>query len=132
MTGALDVFVNNTTGVTEAVVVSSDGFVLAATAAEHSPGTEQLAAIIAGMTSLSQGASDLYGMGAVRQVIVEMAEGYLFVMSTAGGSCVGALTAATSDMGNVGYEMTLLTQAMADLLTPDVVDTLKNALAPRG
>ena len=124
-------FVDRTAGVTEVVAVSSDGFVLASSQeGSDSRGGEQLAAIISGLTSLTQGAADLYQLDEVRQVIVEMAGGFLFVMSVSDGSAIGALTAVDCDIGTIGYEMTLLSQRIGSVLTPEVVDTLKNVLAP--
>lgn len=124
-------FTEDTPGVTETVVVSSDGFVLVASADDDGQELEQMAAIISGLTSLTKGAADLYELGEVRQIIVEMAKGFLFVMSVGDGSAVGALTTSDCDIGALGYEMTLLTERISDALTPELIDTLKNVLSPQ-
>ncbi len=124
-------FAAKTVGVTEAIAVSSDGFLLAASAGVEAPGMEQLGAIISGMTSLTQGASDLYGYSEVRQIIVEMGGGYLFVMSVDDGSVVGVLADARAEVGLVGYEMALLIDRVGQILTPGLVDDLKNAISMR-
>lgn len=126
----LSSFAAGTPGVSETVAVSSDGFVLAASAGVSAPGVEQLAAIISGLTSLTRGAADLYDLDEVRQIIVEMTRGFLFVMSTRTDAAVGALTASDCDVGALGYEMTLLTERVGDALTPELIGTLKNALSP--
>lgn len=126
----LSYFAENTPGVTETVAVSSDGFVLAASAGVAAAGIEQLAAIISGLTSLTQGTANLYELDDVRQIIVEMEKGFLFVMSVSDGSAIGTLTTVDCDIGALGYEMTLLTGRVGELLTPDLVDTLKNVLTP--
>ena len=88
-------------------------------------------AIIAGLTSLSHGAADLYHYGEVNQIIIEMIEGYLFVMAVDDGSTVGVLADSDCDVGSVGYEMTLLIQRVGEMLTPALVEELKNVLSLR-
>lgn len=124
-------FASRTVGVREAVAVSSDGFLLAASAGLEGPGVEQFGAIIAGLTSLSHGAADLYHYGEVNQIIIEMTEGYLFVMAVDDGSTVGVLADSDCDVGSVGYEMTLLIQRVGEMLTPALVEELKNVLSLR-
>lgn len=124
-------FADRTVGVTEAVTVSSDGFLLAGSAGSDTHGIEQFAAIIAGLTSLTRGAAELYEYDDVRQVIVEMAKGYLFVMSVDGGSTIGVLADEGCDVGSVGYEMALLIERVGAVLTPALVDELKNAISLR-
>lgn len=125
-------FAQRTVGVTEAVAVSSDGFLLAASAGLDGPGVEQFGAIISGLTSLSRGAANLYDYGEVNQVIIEMSDGYLFVMAVDDGSAVGVLAEADCDVGSVGYEMALLIERVGEMLTPALIDELKNALPLRG
>ena len=115
-----------------AVAVSSDGFLLAASAGLDGPGVEQFGAIISGLTSLSRGAANLYDYGEVNQVIIEMSDGYLFVMAVDDGSAVGVLAEADCDVGSVGYEMALLIERVGEMLTPALIDELKNALPLRG
>lgn len=124
-------FANRTLGVREAVAVSGDGFLLAASAGLDGPGVEQFGAIISGLTSLSRGAADLYGYGEVNQVIIEMMEGYLFVMAVDEASTIGVLADVDCDVGSVGYEMTLLIQRVGELLTPALIAELKNVLSLR-
>lgn len=123
-------FVDDTGGVTSAITVSSDGFLLASSSRTPETSLEQLAAVISGLTSLTQGAADLYQLGEVHQVIVEMAEGLLFMVSVGDGAALAAVADAGCDLGTVGYELTLLAGRTAEILTPEVVDLLKNALSP--
>ena len=125
-------FVTKTPGVTEAVAVSSDGFLLATSAAgSQADGTEQFAAIIAGLNSLTRGAAELYSYGNVTQVIVEMDFGNLFVMAVDTASTVGVLADDDTDVGAVGYEMALLIDRVGSLLTPALIDELKNSISLR-
>ena len=122
-------FVAETVGVTEAVAVSSDGFLLAGSAGMERDGVEQLAAIVSGLTSLSSGAAGLYDYGLVEQVIVQMQRGYFFVMSINDGSAIGVLANYGSDVGMIGFEMALLIDRVGAVLTPSLIDELRNALS---
>ena len=124
-------FVERTPGVDEAVAVSSDGFLLATSNPVVDDGIEQFAAIISGLNSLTKGAAALYDYQHVRQVIVEMDLGYLFVMAVDSGSTVGVLADERSDVGSVGYEMTLMIDRIGSLLTPLLIEELKNAISLR-
>ena len=124
----LDNFVHHTTGVEQAVAVSSDGLLMAASARLGRSEADKLAAMISGLTSLSLSASRLLGKGPLRQVITEFHHGYLLVSSISGGSCLGVVTPADCDLGLVGYEAIMLVQRMGALLTPELVVELKASL----
>ena len=122
-------FVRDVAGVREAVAVSSDGLLLAASEGREREGVEQLGAIISGLTSLTNGAGELLGRGDVEQVVVEMRGGVLFVSSISDGSALAVVADKDCDMGLVGYEMTLLLDRVGATLTPALISELKNALA---
>lgn len=124
----LDNFVRQTTGVDQAVAVSSDGLLMAISAQLPRSEADKLAAMISGMTSLAFSASRLLGKGALRQVITEFNSGYLLVSSISGGSCLGVITPADCDLGLVGYEATMLVQRIGALLSPELVIELKASL----
>ena len=97
-------FVNNTPGVAHAVVV-----VVRRPAAGVSEGfpkdrADQLAAVAAGLISLTQGASRVFEGGMVTQTVVEMQRGLLLIMSISDGSCLAVLAASDCDMGLVAYD----------------------------
>jgi uncharacterized protein len=124
----LDNFVHHTTGVEQAVAVSSDGLLMAASAQLHRSDADKLAAMISGLTSLAFSASRLLAKGVLRQVITEFNHGFLLVSSISGGSCLGVITSADCDLGLVGYEATVLVQRIGALLTPELVIELKASL----
>ena len=62
----LSSFVESTSGVTDAVAVSSDGLLMAMSSSLERAGAEQLAAIIAGMTSLAESTARCFALGAPR------------------------------------------------------------------
>jgi predicted regulator of Ras-like GTPase activity (Roadblock/LC7/MglB family) len=111
-------FVRTTAGARHAVVVSADGLRLAASQDVDEALGDQLAAVTSGLLSLAQGIARSFVAGPVRQTIVEMAGGYLFVTSISEGSMLAVFAERTCDMGMVGYEMTLLAARVGHMLTP--------------
>lgn len=104
-------------GVAHAVVVSADGVPLALS--EHIPQgfAEQLAAITSGLMSLMRGAARIFEAGQPAQALVEMEGGLMFVMAISDGSCLAVLAGPECDTDVVSYEMTLLVEAVGDVLT---------------
>jgi predicted regulator of Ras-like GTPase activity (Roadblock/LC7/MglB family) len=111
-------FVRSTAGARHAVVVSADGLRLAASQGVDEALGDQLAAVTSGLLSLAQGVAQSFVAGPVRQTIVEMAGGYLFVTSISEGSMLAVFAERTCDMGMIGYEMTLLAARVGHMLTP--------------
>jgi predicted regulator of Ras-like GTPase activity (Roadblock/LC7/MglB family) len=79
---------------------------------------DQLAAVTSGLLSLAQGIASSFAAGPVRQTIVEMSGGYLFLTSISEGSMLAVFAERACDMGMVGYEMTLLAARVGHMLTP--------------
>jgi len=121
-------FVETTAGVTDAVAVSSDGLLMAMSSSLERAGAEQLAAIIAGMTSLGESTARCFALGGLDQVIVAMDEGYIFVSSVSDGSSLGVVADRRCDIGAVGYQMQMLVQRVGAALTPALVAELKEAV----
>ena len=111
-------FIRGTAGTRHALVVSADGLRLAASDGLGEALGDQLAAVTSGLLSLAQGAAGSLGAGPVRQTIVEMAGGYLFVTSVSEGSMLAVQAERACDMGLIGYEMTLLAARVGHLLEP--------------
>ena len=111
-------FVRSTAGTRHALVVSADGLRLAASQDVDEALGDQLAAVTSGLLSLAQGIARSFAAGPVRQTIVEMAGGYLFVTSISDGSMLAVFAERTCDMGMIGYEMTLLAARVGHMLTP--------------
>ena len=121
-------FVDRTPGVDQAVAVSSDGLLLAMSTTVDRATADRLAAIITGMRALSLGAAAELHRGPVVQVLIEMAEAYLFVSSISGGSTLGVVANKNCDLGLVGYEIAMLVNRVGAQLTPGLVIELKNSL----
>jgi predicted regulator of Ras-like GTPase activity (Roadblock/LC7/MglB family) len=114
----VDDFVGRVSGVEHALVVSGDGLRLAASDQLGVGLADQLAAVASGLVSLTRGAAQCLAAEPVRQTIVEMGGGYLFVTSVADGSALAVFADVHCDIGMVGYEMTMLVTRVGQLLTP--------------
>ncbi len=113
-------FTTRVNDVAHAIVVSADGVPLALSTGIPMGAVEQLAAITSGLTSLMQGAARVFEGGAPLQALVEMDGGLMFVKAISDGSSLAVLTAPECDTRQVSYEMTLLVEAVGELLTPAV------------
>ncbi|MFD5514540.1 roadblock/LC7 domain-containing protein [Streptomyces sp. NPDC127066] len=112
----LDDMVLRVTEVRHAVVLSNDGLAVGASTALRREDAEHLAAVASGFHSLAKGAGRHFGAGGVRQTMVEMDEGFLFVAAAGDGSCLAVLATATADIGLVAYEMALLVKRVGEHL----------------
>lgn len=113
-------FVTRVAGVAHAIVVSADGLLLAGSDRLPIDRAEQLAAVASGLVSLNLGAARCFEAGDVKQTVVEMERGYLFLMSISDGSCLAVLAAPNCDIGLIGYAMTRLVERVGLQLTPEI------------
>lgn len=111
-------FTERVIDVAHAVVVSSDGVPLAVSIGIPPDRAEQLCAITSGLTGLTEGAARMFEGGGVIQALVEMERGVMVLMAISGGASLAVLAAPECDMDLVAYEMTLLVEAVGDILTP--------------
>ena len=111
-------FVDRVRDVAHAVVVSADGLPLAFNARFPRDHADQLAAVTAGLASLTQGAAQVFQAGRVIQTAVEMEAGLFVVMTISNGSSLAVLVAAECDLGLIAYEMSLLVERVGRELTP--------------
>ncbi|MDH4144835.1 MAG: roadblock/LC7 domain-containing protein [Acidimicrobiia bacterium] len=121
-------FVERVPGIVDAVVVSSDGLLLALSSGLGRAGADQLAAVASGLTSLTNGAARCFGGGDVEQVIVELQAGFMLFMSISDGSSLAVLAGPGSDIGLIGYEMTMLVRRVGGVLSPALVAELQATL----
>ncbi|MEK9522715.1 roadblock/LC7 domain-containing protein [Streptomyces sp. NPDC087908] len=131
-------------GVHSVTVVSSDGLMLLSSdpatqqgttaAAEagrpHGPrgSSADLATIVSGIGSLTIGAARLMDGGGVKQTMVAMEEGSVFVMSISDGSLLGVHAAPDCDMSVVAYHMALFVGRAGHVLTPEVRSELRKSM----
>jgi hypothetical protein len=111
-------FATRIPGARSAVVVSTDGLVLALSERIERDTADQLAAVTSGLASLTSGAAKCFDAGEVNQVIVEMEGGFLFVTKCGEGSALAVMCEPNCDIGLIGYEMSLLVARIGQVLTP--------------
>ena len=111
-------FAERVPGVAHAIVVSADGLLLTSSDRLPRDRADQLAAVAAGLLSLTVGASRVFEGGAVTQTVVEMERGLMLVMAISDGSVLAVLASPECDMGLVAYQMTLLVDRAGQVLTP--------------
>ncbi|MFD3658463.1 roadblock/LC7 domain-containing protein [Streptomyces sp. NPDC058620] len=115
----LDDMVTRVGEVRHVVVLSSDGLAVGASSALSREDAEHLAAVASGFHSLAKGAGRHFRAGGVRQTMVEMDDGFLFVAAAGDGSCLAVLSTAAADIGLVAYEMARLVKRVGEhLRTP--------------
>ncbi|MEU2395548.1 roadblock/LC7 domain-containing protein [Streptomyces sp. NPDC007369] len=132
-------------GVNSVAVVSSDGLLLLSSdpggaAATATPGqgpapakgprgaSADLATIVSGLGSLTTGAAALMDYGDVKQTMVAMEHGSVFVMAISDGSLLGVHATPDCDMGVVAYHMALFVGRAGHVLTPEVRSELRQSM----
>ena len=130
----LDNFVKTVPGTKHTLVVSADGLLMAMSDNLDRTSGDQMAAIVAGMSSLTRGAARQLHAGDVRQAIIEMDELFVFLMSVSNGSvlAVAVVAEATCDVGLIGYEMAMLVSRTETTLTPQLVTEMRGHLPVDG
>jgi predicted regulator of Ras-like GTPase activity (Roadblock/LC7/MglB family) len=104
-----------------AVVLSSDGLLLASSHGIDRAAADQLAAVASGFNALAGGAARQFAGGAVRKTMVEMENSYLFVTAIGdGSSCLAVSSSTDADIGIVAYEMARLVNRAGGFLTPQM------------
>ncbi|MFF4949236.1 roadblock/LC7 domain-containing protein [Streptomyces chattanoogensis] len=138
--------VDEVPGIRSVAVVSSDGLLLLASdpglAAESGPpegadgpdgsgprgSSADLATVVSGLASLTNGAAKLMDGGVVKQTMVAMDEGSLFVMSISDGSLLGAHATPDCDMSVIAYHMALFVGRAGHVLTPELRTELRQSM----
>jgi predicted regulator of Ras-like GTPase activity (Roadblock/LC7/MglB family) len=113
----IDDLVSRTPAAERAVVLSADGLLLASSTSVPRAEAEQLSAVAASLFGLSRGAAKRFGKGSVRQAVVEMSGGYLFVAAGGVGACVALIADADADVGLIAYEIAMLVTRVGEYLS---------------
>jgi predicted regulator of Ras-like GTPase activity (Roadblock/LC7/MglB family) len=108
-----------TPGARHALVLSRDGLKLCRTPELSVDQADQLAAIAAGIQSLSHGASMEFGdgTGGVRSAMTEFYGGVLFIVEAGEGAHLAVVTAEEADPGLVGHNMGELVEQLGGHLS---------------
>ncbi|MGX2995356.1 roadblock/LC7 domain-containing protein [Streptomyces sp. JNUCC 64] len=126
-----------TPGARHALVLSRDGLKLCRTPELSVDQADQLAAIAAGIHSLSHGASVEFGdgKGGVRSAMAEFHGGVLFIMEAGQGAHLAVVAAEDAEAGIVGHHMNELVEQLGAHLSAEpraVDDVAAGRRAPEG
>ena len=115
----LDNLVEQVEHIEQALILSRDGLVVAASRGLTREDSEHLSAVAAGVQSLARGTGEHFRGGRVRQTIIEMENAFLFVIAAGRGTCLAVLTSADPNVGVVAYEMAMLVRRMGKYLAAE-------------
>src|SRR5215471_11958687 len=108
----LDNLVSPAANVSQALVLSRDGLVVAKSRGMSREQADHLSALAAGVHSLARGTGQQVGGGEVRQTIIEMETAFLFVMAAGRGTCLAVLAHNGANLSVMAYEMAMLVRRM--------------------
>ncbi|WP_328407958.1 MULTISPECIES: roadblock/LC7 domain-containing protein [unclassified Nocardia] len=114
----LEQLLSKTPRTRHALLLSGDGLKICHTPELGVDSADQLAAIAAGIQSLSHGASVEFGdgRGGVRQSMTEFYGGILFVVEAGMGAHIAVVAAEDADAGLVGHNMRELVEQLGHYL----------------
>lgn len=117
-------------GVREAVVVSSDGLLLASSPHVDRADADRLAAVASALLSIARGAGEPMRAGAVHEIIIEMERALLLLMGISDGSALAVVAVRPCDIGMVAYEMATFVERVGAVLTPTLSSDRKVSDTP--
>lgn len=115
----LNAFTDRVDGVRHSVVVSGDGLLLGASRALSPQRADELAAIVAGLVSLTHSVAGTLTAGPVERTVVQMHRNLLFVMVIGEGDSVASLASLAidgCDVDQVAFEMISLVGRAGEVL----------------
>ncbi|MFH0241048.1 roadblock/LC7 domain-containing protein [Streptomyces sp. HK10] len=123
----LDGLVEQVPGTRHAVVLSDDGLVISQSGTIERTAAERLAAVATGQQSLARGVDELFDGGPVQQVIVELANLWLFVTAAGKGTHLAVVASQDVDAEVMAVAMHTLVQQVGQKLG---TETRSDAPAP--
>ncbi|MED7928618.1 roadblock/LC7 domain-containing protein [Nonomuraea sp. LP-02] len=115
----LDGLVERVAGTRHAIVLSDDGLVISRSRSIQRADAERLAAIATGQQSLARGVGQLFSGGPVHQVIIEMAELWLFITAAGRGTHLAVVASQEVDAELMSVAMHTLIQQVGQKLGTD-------------
>ncbi|MFC1402717.1 MULTISPECIES: roadblock/LC7 domain-containing protein [Streptacidiphilus] len=123
----LDRLVDQVPGTRNAIVLSDDGLVVSQSAGVARADAERLAAIATGQQSLARGVGEVFGGGPVQQVIVELADLWLFISAAGRGTHLAVVAGQEVDAEVMAVAMHTLVLQVGQRLGTEVRVTGMNA-----
>ncbi|GGU95069.1 MULTISPECIES: roadblock/LC7 domain-containing protein [Streptomycetaceae] len=127
----LDGLVDSVAGTRHAVLLSDDGLVVSHSRSIDRSDAERLAAVATGQQSLARGVGQLFDGGQVHQVIVELADLWLFIIAAAQGTHLAVVASQDVDAEVMSMAMHTLVQQVGQKLTTPARSEF-DAFAARG
>ncbi|MBO0870000.1 MAG: roadblock/LC7 domain-containing protein [Micromonosporaceae bacterium] len=124
----LQQFAANTPDVIDAIAVSSDGLLMAMARPGERTNADRLAAITSAIISLAHSSASVYDFGAPNKVIADFDRGYLLVSAISVGSALGVVATRNANLGNLAYDMAVFANRAGAVLTPQLIEELKNTV----
>ncbi|MDH6109135.1 putative regulator of Ras-like GTPase activity (Roadblock/LC7/MglB family) [Kitasatospora sp. MAP12-15] len=112
----LDGLVDSVVGTRHAVLLSDDGLVVSHSRDIERADAERLAAVATGQQSLARGVGQLFDGGQVHQVIVELADLWLFVTAAGQGTHLAVIASQDVDAEVMSVAMHTLVQQVGQKL----------------
>ncbi len=100
-----------------AIILSSDGLLMASSAGLGRDDAEHLAAAASGLQSLARGTGRHFGGSGVRRTMIEFGAGYLFITAAGSGACLAVVCGKDIDVGVAAYEMEMLVVRVGQYIT---------------
>ncbi len=116
----LDGLVDSVAGTRHAVLLSDDGLVVSHSRSIDRADAERLAAVATGQQSLARGVGQLFDGGQVHQVIVELAELWLFITGAGQGTHLAVIASQDVDAEVMSVAMHTLVQRVGQKLSTPV------------
>ncbi|RFU38273.1 roadblock/LC7 domain-containing protein [Actinomadura logoneensis] len=105
-----------------AVVLSTDGLVVAASSGMTQEDAEHLSALVSGVQGLARGACRRFSGGELMQSVIELDSLLVFIVPAGPHAYLAALSPADADAGTVAYALAELAERLAE--RPPVVPRL--------
>jgi predicted regulator of Ras-like GTPase activity (Roadblock/LC7/MglB family) len=112
----LDNLVGQVEHIRQALVLSGDGLVVAASGSLSRDEAERLSALAAGLQSLARQAGQQVHGGETRQTIIEMDSMFLFLTAAGEGTTIAVTAMGDANAGLVAYETAMLVRRMSKYL----------------
>ncbi|HEY3501606.1 MAG TPA: roadblock/LC7 domain-containing protein [Actinocatenispora sp.] len=113
-------FTEEVPGVLHALIVSLDGLRLVSSASLSRDLGDQMAALTAGLLSMSDRAAALLSLGESEYLTVRLPLGHLLFMRVGESAGLAVVADASCDLRVVAYQMTQFVGSVGHVLTPDV------------
>lgn len=113
----LDDLVKRLAKVRYAVVLSTDGLLLAHSSSIDVDDAEHFSAMSSALQSLARSAGLRFNGGDMLQTVVELERAVLFVTSAGDNACLALLSEEGASMGTVAYEMNQTVNRLGELLS---------------